>query len=96
MDGQRFDGLAKRVAGTADRRKVLGGLGALALGSIGLLQVTNAEAAQVGAEDKRRRCRDRCEDLYCAGWADVDVTKERRCLRVCRKQCNRHHRDEDR
>ena len=96
MDGRRFDGLARRVATTADRRKVLGGLGALALGSIGLLQLTDAEAAQVGAEDTLRRCRDRCEDLYCAGWADVDVTRERRCLRRCRRSCNRHHRGENR
>ena len=95
MEGRRFDSLAKRVAATADRRKVLGGLGALALGSLGLLKVTDAGAAQVGAEDTLRRCRDRCEDLYCAGWED-DVRKERRCLRRCRRSCNRHHRGDRR
>jgi hypothetical protein len=89
MEGRRFDSLAKRVASTADRRRVLGGLGALTLGSIGLLSVTGEAGAQVEAEDSLRRCKKKCEDVFCAGWEDV--TKRRRCTRRCKRECRRHH-----
>jgi hypothetical protein len=91
MEGRRFDGIAKRVAATADRRRLLGGLGGLALGSIGLLSVTGADAAKVGAEDTLNKCKDKCEDVFCAGWAD-DVAKQRHCERRCKRECRRHHR----
>jgi hypothetical protein len=89
MEGRRFDSLAKNVASSADRRRLLGGLGGLAIGSIGLLSATGADAADVGAENSLRRCRNRCEDVYCAGWEDVK--KQRRCLRRCRRDCRDHH-----
>ena len=91
MDGRRFDSLAKRVAVTADRRRLLGGLGALALGSIGLLSVTGADAQQVTAEDSLRRCKNRCEDVFCGGYED-DIPRQRQCERRCKRQCRRHHR----
>jgi hypothetical protein len=90
MEGRRFDSLVKSVASTADRRRLLGGLGALTLGSIGLLNVSEADAGQVGAEDSLRRCKNKCEDVFCAGWED-DVTRQRRCERRCKRQCRRHH-----
>ncbi len=90
MEGRRFDSLAKRVASTADRRQVLGGLGGLTLGAIGLLSATGADAADVGAEDTLRKCKDKCEDRFCAGWEN-DLTR-RRCERRCRRECRRHHR----
>jgi len=89
MEGRRFDSLAKRVAATADRRRVLGGLGALALGSIVLRSATGADAADVGAEDSLNHCKDKCEDVFCAGWEDL--TKRRRCTRRCKRECRRHH-----
>jgi hypothetical protein len=90
MEGRRFDGFAKRVASTADRRRLLGGLGGLALGSIGLLSVTGADAADVGAEDTLRSCENKCEDDFCAGFEDN--TRRRRCERRCKRQCRKHHR----
>ncbi len=90
MEGRRFDSLAKRVAATADRRRVLGGLGALALGSIGVLSATEDAAAGVEAEDTLRKCKDKCEDRFCAGYEN-DLTR-RRCERRCKRECRRHHR----
>jgi hypothetical protein len=90
MDGRRFDSLAKRVAVTANRRRVLGGLGGLALGSIGLLSATGTAAAEVGAEDSLRNCKDKCEDRFCAGWEDQPL-RQRRCERRCKRECRRHH-----
>lgn len=90
MDGRRFDSLAKRVASTADRRRLLGGLGGLALGSIGLLSVTGADAAEVGAEDTLRNCKDKCEDVFCEGFEDNN-TRRRRCVRRCKRHCRKHH-----
>ena len=89
MEGRRFDSLAKRVASTADRRRVLGGLGALALGSIGVLSATGEAGAEVEAEDSLRKCKNKCEDRFCAGWEDP--TKRRRCERRCKRECRRHH-----
>ena len=90
MEGRRFDSLAKRVAASADRRRVLGGLGALALGSVGLLSVTEADAGDVQAEDTLRKCKDKCEDRFCAGWENLET--RRRCERRCKRECRRHHR----
>jgi hypothetical protein len=91
MEWRRFDGIANRVAATADRRRLLGGLGGLALGSIGLLSVTGADAGQVGAEDSLNKCENTCEDVFCAGWED-DLAKQRHCERRCKRECRRHHR----
>jgi hypothetical protein len=51
--------------------------------------VTGEAGAQVEAEDSLRRCKKKCEDVFCAGWEDV--TKRRRCTRRCKRECRRHH-----
>ena len=62
MDARSFDNVTKRMATTAPRRGILRGLGALAVGSLGVLGVAKAgSAAEVGTEDACRRCVRRCE-----------------------------------
>jgi hypothetical protein len=62
MDVRSFDDVAKRMATTAPRRGILRGLGALGVGSLGVLGLAEAGSAQVHAESCRSRCRRRCED----------------------------------
>ncbi len=65
MDERSFDDIAKRMATTAPRRGILRGVGALGLGSLGVLGVAEAGSAQVETEairQCRRRCRRRCEN----------------------------------
>ena len=51
----RFDSLSKQLATGATRRRAIAGLGALALGGVGVLGLTqDAEA------NARRRCIERC------------------------------------
>ena len=82
MDGRSFDDVAKRMATAAPRRGVLRGLGALAVGSLGVLGVAKAASAQVEAEDARcrrcvRRCERRCEN------------RSKRCVARCvDRRCN--------
>jgi hypothetical protein len=77
MDARRFDGVTKRMATTAPRRGILRGLGALGVGSLGVLGLTETGSAQdFQTEDARcrrcvRRCERRCED------------RGRRCLGRC-------------
>jgi hypothetical protein len=76
MDARRFDGVTKRMATTAPRRGILRGIGALAVGSLGVLGVAEAGSAQVEAEDGRcRRCVRRCERRC--------DNRSKRCLSRC-------------
>ena len=90
MEARRFDRLVKRVAVMSDRRTVLAGLGGVVFGSLGFIAVQGAEAGEVQAEDSLRKCKNKCEDRFCAGWNN-DVTR-RRCERRCKRECRRHHR----
>ena len=90
MDARRFDNLVKRVAVMSDRRRVLAGVSGFAFASLPLISVREAQAGAVHAEDTRRKCNDKCEDRFCAGWNN-DVTR-RRCERRCKRECRRHHR----
>jgi hypothetical protein len=88
MDSRRFDDIAKRLATTAPRRRILQGLGALGVGSLGVLGLTEAGSAQVEAETHRRarcrrclnRCERRCENR---GPRCLERCFDRRCEDVC-------------
>ncbi len=76
VDANRFDTLTKRLAGTADRRRVLGGLGGLVLGVLGRRATTStaaAEGAEVGGEF--------------SGGCDGCKGRCRKVLGNCRKTC---------
>ena len=81
MDNMKFDTLTKQVAQTTDRRSLAKGLGALALGSAGILGLSRTATAQVSAEGERRRCKNRCKD-HCG-----DNLTNRECRRRCRRRC---------
>ncbi|HET7095149.1 MAG TPA: ester cyclase, partial [Thermomicrobiales bacterium] len=62
VDNTTFDAVARRIATTTGRRNFTKSLGALALGAAGIIGVSRAASAEVGAADKRRKCIDRCLD----------------------------------
>ena len=83
MDYRRFDEIAKSLGPQAPRRRVLAGLGGLALGSLGVVAGARAASAQVEAahdDDNRRerRCKRRCEDRH-----EDNDRRRRRCKRRC-------------
>jgi hypothetical protein len=88
MDARRFDEVAKRLATTAPRRRILQGLGALGVGSLGVLGLAEGGSAQVGDETHRprrcRRCLNRCE-RRCEnrGPRCLERCFDRRCEDVC-------------
>ena len=61
MDTRRLDDLAKRLAISAPRRRFLRGLGALGIGSLGVLGPAGEADAAVGPRCPER-CRRRCEN----------------------------------
>jgi hypothetical protein len=68
--------VSKELATSATRRRALVGLGALALGGVGIVGVTRDAAA-----DDRRRCIERCVNH---GGDGVSLRKLRdRCRRRC-------------
>jgi hypothetical protein len=80
MDARSFDGVAKRMATIAPRRRILQGLGALGVGSLGVLGLAEGGSAQdVGDETHQpRRCR------RCIRRCDRDCENRRpRCLERC-------------
>ena len=86
MDSRQVDALVRKAL--SDRRRVLGGLGAVALGSLGVLTARGVADAQVGAENTLNNCKRRCRNRFC----DYDdETQARRCRRRCLKECRRHH-----
>lgn len=72
MDDQ-FDRLARHVAQEAPRRRVLRGLGALTLGSLGVLGLGQA----ADAKSCRKRCKNNCKRRH----------KNRGSNKQCRKRC---------
>jgi hypothetical protein len=80
MDGDRVDQLARTLAAGAPRRRVLLGLGGLALGALGLSAARGA-AAQVEAQGCRARCRRRCERRC------ENNNRPNRCENRCRDRC---------
>ena len=84
MDAARFDSLTKNLAGSTTRRRVLGGIGALTLGSAVALGRSQMAAAQVSDEDKRRKCIERCVDR-----GGNNNLKDRR--QRCRRKCQNRH-----
>jgi hypothetical protein len=75
MDAQRLDALAKRMATTAPRRGILQGLGALGVGSLVVLGLTEVGSAQVEAESCRSKCQRRCRNRNKGGGC------KKRCIR---------------
>lgn len=73
----RFDAIAKQLGQPAERRKVVQGLGALALGSLGVLGVSRAASA----ESCKERCKDHCKNQL------PPAKKPRLCRKRCQKQC---------
>jgi hypothetical protein len=80
MESQNFDTLTKQLSAGTNRRRALVGLGALALGSVGIVSRSQMVAAQVSADDKRRKCIDRC-----VGRGGTNNLKDRR--QRCRRKC---------
>ena len=80
MDTSRFDGLSKQLATGTTRRQAVAGLGALALGSAGILAVSRSTAAEVSVEDARSRCIERCINH---GGGNSNHELRRRCRRRC-------------
>ena len=70
MDSRYFDDLAKSLAGETSRRRMLKGLGGIAVGSLGFLGAAKAGSAQDAAGGD-----DRC-----------NTRRERRCVRRCRRR----------
>ena len=64
MHDHRIDAIAKNLATGTSRRRMLGGLGGLALGSLGVLAAQEGGSAQSADDDvvyeAGRRCRRRC------------------------------------
>jgi hypothetical protein len=81
VDSTRFDSVSKQLATGATRRRALAGLGALALGGVTGLVLVGQSAAQVSAEDARRRCVERCVDR------GGDNRKNRKRRERCRRRC---------
>jgi hypothetical protein len=71
--GDRFDRLARQLGQEAPRRQVMHGLGALALGSLGVLGIGQA----ADAKSCKKRCKDHCKRRH----------KRRGSNRQCRKHC---------
>lgn len=95
MDGQRFDDLARRLAETTDRRRLLGlGLGAVAGGvlslfgdgAIGAAMAQEAEEVEASANRNYRRCRQRlftvCNRRL--GGTSLQTTCKRKSKACCR------------
>jgi hypothetical protein len=78
VDKTRFDNLTKSAANQTDRRRLVTGLGGLALASVGVLGLTRSASAQVEAEAGRRRCIERCVD---------HAPKSKRARDRCRRRC---------
>jgi len=80
MNTTRFESLTKEMATSTTRRRALAGLGALALGGAGVLGRSRVTAAQVSAEDARRRCIERCIER---GGSNHLRRRRERCRRRC-------------
>lgn len=76
--GDRFDAFAKRLGQQAARRTVLQGLGALGLGSLGV--VTADRAAE--AKRCKKRCKDHCKSRHKRRGSN------RQCRQRCQNQCD--------
>lgn len=74
----RFDALVTRLGQHAQRRAAVRGLGALALGSLGLF----ASGAAADAKTCKERCKDHCKKQQ------GRRRKARRCRKRCQKRCD--------
>ena len=86
MESRRFDALTVSLSNSAPRRRVLLGLGSLALGSVGVVGTTRLTLAnnnENNQENKLRRCERRC-DRKCDGRPNQND-----CQRNCDDQCER-------
>ena len=79
METDRFDVLTKRVATASTRRRAIVGLGALALGGVGLLGLSST-VAPVRAETNR--CVTQCFQIH------IVLVKNRQGYRRCKRECN--------
>jgi len=76
VDSTRFDSVSKQLATGTTRRRAIAGLGALALGGVGVLGLTGDAAANA-----RRRCIERCVDH------GGDNQNKRKLRDRCRRRC---------
>lgn len=70
----RFDAFAKQIGEQATRRRVVRGLGALALGSLGVAGLSRTASAK----DCKKKCKDHCGDGQ----------SNRECRHHCQNRCN--------
>ncbi len=80
-----IDRIARNAAQRLDRRRAVAGLGALALGAVGLVATREAASAQIDAANNLNQCRDRCQ-THCPKKA-----KPNRRLRKCKDKCRKRH-----
>ena len=77
---ERFDSFAKVVAERTTRRRTLAGLGALALGSLGIL----GGIQETRAENRCKRCRRKCQHNN----KKKGKKNPNNCSSRCRNICN--------
>lgn len=84
MMDAKLDRFVRNAARGMERRRVLAGLGAVALGAIGL-----AAGREASAQTEPRRtldnCRERCQ-THCPNKSNPN-----RCLRKCKDKCRKRH-----
>ena len=78
MESGSFDTLAKQLSSGTNRRRALAGLGALALGGVSVLGLTQNAAA-----DEKSRCVERCVDR---GGNNDKKQRRERCRRKCQNR----------
>jgi hypothetical protein len=76
--GDRFDAFAKQLGQHAPRRTVLQSLGALGLGSLGVLAIDRTAEAK----SCKKRCKDHCKDRH------KNRGSNKQCRRHCKNKCD--------
>ncbi len=71
--GTPFDNVTRQLGQNSSRRQAVLGLGALALGSLGLASVSEAEA--------EKNCKQKCRDKNCGNLTP------RKCSNRCKQRC---------
>lgn len=76
----RLDVVAKQLGAPASRRRVVRGLGALGLGTLGIVGLSRTTEAK--GDNSRHRCLKRCKD-HCN-----ENSSNRQCRDQCHRQCD--------
>lgn len=77
--GTPFDHVTRQFGQNSSRRQAVVGLGALALGSLGLASVSETEA--------EKNCKQKCKDKNCGNLT------AKKCSKRCRNRCRGKNND---